>query len=220
MLLDNPIKRIKITDEIKSLIISERQKKDLSATQLAKKMERPQSWIAQIENGRTKSIKQSDLVLVFSKILDLTMEEADNFISNTFEEDLNSLYTDDSGQMSFLDKKDIKKDINKYAKFTTSENKEEFQTQKRYILSAFNSMYNQIPEEAVKILRTLCRNIDFNLPFMTGIMSIPFFILKDLDEDITHELYEEISNLFLKYANKDEQRVSIVNEDDNLDEEQ
>lgn len=216
MFLDNPNNRIKITDEIRTFIIEERSKRNLSANQLSKNMERPQSWIAQIENGRTQSIKQKDLVFVFSVILNSTLHKADEYLmDNLIKLPANSVSVDET---KTIDKQSLKQ-LSKYNQFTKNETEEEFKKQKRFIIEAINSMYEEVPEEAVKILRTLCRNMNYKLPFIMGVSSLPFFALKDLDEDVSFEVYTKIADLLMEYANKDKERIKRIEDSEDEDEE-
>ncbi len=209
MFIENPTNRIPVTNSIKELIISEREKINLSATQLAKNMERPQSWIAQIENGRTKTIKQEDLVFIFASILNLSNEEADIFLMDK----LGVIESIEENSNAVIDKHKLKQ-VQKFTKFIDRKTETEFKQQKKFIISAFNDFYEEMPDEAVKILRTYCSSIKYNFPFILGIMAIPFAVFSDLKDDVAREFHEELSNLFLKYANKDEHRVSRISKDD------
>ncbi len=205
MFLDNGMNRIVITQKLRDFIIKEREKKGFSATKLASEMKRPQSWLAQIENGRTQTIKSKDLVSIFSTMLNVSMEQADEYLFDNIDEFTDSLVNSNE---EFISKQKIM-NIKQYLNFTDTETENEYKKQKKFIVNTLNEFYNIFPEDTVKILRTFCANLNFNFSFMMGIISIPFAVLKDADEIYCKELYEKISELFLEYANKDKHRVSL-----------
>jgi hypothetical protein len=92
-----------------------------------------------------------------------------------------------------------------------NETGEEFKKQKRFIISALNSMYEEVPEESVRLLRSFCGNIKYKLPFIMGVASLPFNVLEDLDEDVSHEVYTKIAELLMTYTNKDKERIKTSN---------
>lgn len=212
MFLDNPNNRIVVTDKLKKVIIGEREKLNISATKLAAMMDRPQSWIAQIENGRTKTIKQGDLVLLIATVLDINQEEADEYLMK--------LFGDIVPNTNILDSTEVARNKReRFSKFSFVDDKtdKEFRNLKKYIISAFNAAYESEPEETVKQLTAFCSNIKFHLPFMLAVMSVPFSVMenvKNSDEE-TGELYQKIVELFISYANKDEQRISLVKKSEN-----
>lgn len=57
--------KVKITDELISLIIETRKAHDLTAYQLSEKIGKNKSWLPNIENKRTKNISREDLYLLF-----------------------------------------------------------------------------------------------------------------------------------------------------------
>lgn len=99
MFLENPDERQRVTQNLRDEIISLRTKKNYSANYLATEvLKKPQSWLAQIETGRTKTISNSDLVKVFSVLLDTNADEYLNehfgrlfFNYNNFDELMNEL---------------------------------------------------------------------------------------------------------------------------------
>lgn len=67
--------KIKITDDIKKLIVDVRKEHNLTAYQLSESIGKNKSWIPNIENDRTKNITKEDLFKIFE---DFAKEEGIN----------------------------------------------------------------------------------------------------------------------------------------------
>jgi transcriptional regulator with XRE-family HTH domain len=149
MYLDEPDKKVNITDGMMTFIANERKKRNLTGRQVSDKIGRQQSWIAQIESGRIRSIKQQDLVTLFSAILNVEMQEADNYLSLHFN---NSLEDESQMNLSFSEiLKLVDKCINDLASINKSdislELKERIKTQLDYQISLYKEELRKLVDE-------------------------------------------------------------------------
>jgi|GEM_PF-5119980 len=210
MFLQNGLNRIAVTQKLRNFIMNERDKRGLSATKVASLMERPQSWLAQIENGRTQTIKQKDLVLIFSAILSVDIDKADEYLSDN----VDAFSENPSNSSDNVINRQKIRDVKRYSDFSSNATDKEFRDRKNFVVKVFNDFHNELPENALRTLQTFSRNIKFDFSFTMGLISIPFHVLSDADESVCRELYQKISDLFLEYANKDKHRVSRVVDED------
>ncbi|KAF5066184.1 hypothetical protein DSECCO2_266360 [anaerobic digester metagenome] len=181
--------KITLDKNIRELIQNERKKRNISSTVLAKAMNRPQSWISQIENGKVKTIKQIDLHKLFSLILNVSLSEAEDYILNN----LNSNNSDDEDLM-------ISKNHQLSFLFPDSEIKEctyyEEETKKilREINSGLKFATNQMEnkEVSLKMLQRIQKNMMSNLGYIFSIYALPWYIMLENHPEKAKEIFNTI----------------------------
>lgn len=207
MMLDDPTSRIRLTKALYRFIKSERKVNNKTSAEVATSAGHGQSWVAQIENGKTSTIRSDDLVNLFKGIwgMDDYKEVAALLVQKL--QQLKSLSSATANPKP-LHLDDTEKT---YDKFILSDMATVFKKEKEAFVEQFNALYKQAPSATIKILDTIIQNMQANPDFQMGIFSIPFHMIAELGEDEYAILYDEISELFLKRINKDEIRVSVEN---------
>lgn len=84
MISDARSQKIEITDMLRDLIIEERLASRKSAAQVAAALDRSQSWVAQIENGRKQKVNAKELISLFVEILNCSRDEAITYLEKSY----------------------------------------------------------------------------------------------------------------------------------------
>ena len=196
MYLENPEARIKNIQTIKNFIINERESRGISANKLATLMSRPQPWIAQIENGRTKTIKHSDFVAMFASILSVSPEKADIYLEENqvkYKTDKNTVEFNDEIPDKQLNLFQIEED--------KSEDIEKLQEEYKHIIDniyeGFEFFFKKVnnKQDAIKTLNLFRRNLHMDMGFTFSVASLPLCRLKKIDSNLKHEVFKSFYKL-------------------------
>lgn len=205
MTLDDPAARIRLSKALCRFIQTERKENNRTAAEVAVSAGHGQSWVAQIENGKTTTIKSDDLINLFKGIWGMDdYKEVATLLVNKLQElkALNSNHAS-SNQVKISDNE------KPYDKFILSDMAIVFEKKMDIIVKIFNSLYAQAPNSTIRILDTIIQNMESNADFQMGLFSIPFYMLSELENDEYRLLYDEISELFVKRINKDQIRINV-----------
>ena len=80
------VEKIDITDKLKKNIIELRKNKSLSSYELSEAIGHSKYWLQNIESGKTKKIKKTDLISIYNILLD---DEEETDVSEYIESILN-----------------------------------------------------------------------------------------------------------------------------------
>lgn len=213
--------KIEITDKLLHYIQSTRLAKGITAADLSSQIGRTISYVSSLENHRISKIMSQDLIRIFKAINLCSEDEAIAEIENMINSESNMSnrnINDGALNLSDIERQKIS-ELRKYSSFIDNEEVKEFESQKNFIIKILDAMYEQMPEDTVRVLRAFCSNLKFNVPFTIGIASMPFSVFEDSADDVCPEIYKKMSDIFMEFANKDKLRVcKLTFEDGNISE--
>lgn len=190
--------KLKVTKEIKQLIIEERNNKNITGIELSRAMKKSDAWISSLENGRTKTIILKDLIRIIKTLLDCSEEEAEEYLKNK----LNKLSeeketTEKNSEIVYYDKENNDNNQKSFKKITDN------------IQLKFNRAFENNSEYAFASAGEFMDNLQFDIGFTLALIRIPFYLLKDTDTSVRQELFDDINEVVKKYLDK-----YVVKEDD------
>ncbi len=180
-------KKIKVSPEIKKLIIKERNNKNLSGIELSKAMGKSDAWISSLENGRTKTITSTDLIAIIKLLLNISEEDADIYIQQELEK---------------LRKEKEEKKVDQYTIEKNFVNKTEFNKITKNIIEGFDLAFENVPEYTFKSIAALRKNLHSDIGFTLGFLSIPLYLFEDIDTELKQKLFNEIGDIINKYIDE------------------
>lgn len=170
--------KLEITEKIIQLISDTRKSKGITANDLSISLGKPKYWLTNIEAKKTKFIAKEDLIKTICELLKKTPNEAESYIDDYLE----NPQTSDEPKLFRIDED---KDINY---------KEEIKKHIKGINEGFEIINkSSIPEkDRADIFSLFNRNMHAELGFMLSLVSLPWFLLKDLDDESKSKLFKEI----------------------------
>lgn len=172
-----------------------------SGSQLSTDIGKSEGWISLLENERMKTISSKDLIHIFKILKSLNDEEAEKYVLDFLNEAKESIKQDKT--IVYYDEND---------KLQTEEN---FKIITNQILDFFNIVFNDNKEYAFHTLGRFMENLQSDLGFMFGIISIPFNELEDVDIKVKKKLYAEMGNVVKKYIKEYGKNLEEESSDDN-----
>lgn len=201
--------KIKLSDYIIHNIKTARIAKRIPASALSKAIKRDDSYISSLELKRLRTISSADLTAIICILFDvpehIAIKKAEEF--NSMEEYANSninqslqypvfseagnsvLAVSESGpERHWYDAKSV------YAE------PELISDMLDVLTGLITETYEREPKEAVFMLNSFIKTLQFDPVFAMGVLEIPFFALKTLSVDERKEVLADLSAVFEKHA--------------------
>ena len=202
--------KIELTDEIINKIKTARITKRIPAATLSKAIKRDASYISSLELGRLRSISSVDLVTIHRIIHGVPEHEAiamvealiNMYISagnNYGQKTMKSLLYDEKGPLS-VNEPYVKGYVHNVG--TSFAEPELIGDMLETMTSLITEIYKENPKEAVFMLKSFIKTMQFDPAFTMDIMGIPFFVLKPLSIHERKEVINELLDVFRKHAAK------------------
>lgn len=200
--------KIEVSDELRSLIKKQRERKNLKANEISSNYlgKKSSGFLSAIENGHAKYLKKEDLVTIFKVLYDFSDDEAElkteNMLSSiahtpqkNVDEDILTDEIDISDDMDILENTPL----TNYKTIDGNKSEEEFQKILKSLNKGLSVIFNNDSKKAITSLKVFLASMHFDLGFMVAIMKIPFFMLKNLNHNERQEFLNEIAESFNKY---------------------
>ena len=154
MFADNLDGRQNNTYALRNEVISLRKKMGYSANSFAKNiLHRPQSWLSQVESGKTHRVSNKDLISLFSILLDTDDSGAESFLEQNYDRLFGNNHdncSEDSNINTVIDKiKTARSNLNNIEDIELS------QSIKESAIEEIKHKINNYKEEAIKIIESL-----------------------------------------------------------------
>ena len=202
--------KIELTDILIDSIKTARITKRIPAATLSKAIRRDASYISSLELGRLRNISTVDLVLIHCIIYNISEHEAITMVEALINEGrgadiyhghkaLRSLVSDGKGAIMAGEPYVEYHVHNEGADFAEPELISDMLDT---LTSLIIDIYKENPKEAVYMLTSIIKSMQFDPEFTMGIMGIPFFALKHLGANERKEVLNELLDVFKKHADK------------------
>jgi transcriptional regulator with XRE-family HTH domain len=205
MFLEDDKMRIPVTPALRRFIIKERENNKVSTLKLATKMDRPQSWLAQIESGRTKTIKKIDLVSIFQALLGVSIEEADKYIEDNQGKFLlagiEKVTNEEVLDLSFDGKQKGSGEVRVFkAGEPKSDNallKEEYMRLVRHLNRGLEVFFDKIDDkdDALNIINAFIVNMHCDMGFTLSVTALPLCRMERVEDEIKKRVFHEFAEL-------------------------
>ncbi|WP_312729391.1 hypothetical protein [Enterococcus sp.] len=204
MFIDYPEKRQRITLSLRKEISALRAKKGYSTNFFATSiLNKSQSWLAQIEGGKIKTISNADLVDLFEKLLSVSSDEVEVYLTDNYDR----LFTDELSNIEESSFNDSEKD-KKISYFKAKPVKSEDENRKLYkkyinnldegLMIFFDNVDNK--NDALNILQNIVENLHQDMGFTLSIAALPLGAMRDADVEEKKAVFFEIIEVLKKHG--------------------
>ena len=201
--------KIKLTDQILHNIKAARNEKRIPAATLSRAINRDDSYISSLELKRLRTISSVDLVAILSVIFDMPEHEAEAKAEDFIGEGARAeRYTAPNMQASLSfdgveDTMSVSEPTAAYYCYDTiNDNAEpELISDMLDALTGFvTEFYRKDPKEAVFVLNSFIKTMQFDPAFAMGVMGLPFFVLKSLGFEKRMEVLSDLAAVLKRHT--------------------
>lgn len=196
MLSDARSQKIVISDALRDLIIEERLASKKSAAQVATALDRSQSWVAQIENGRKQKVNAKELISLFVEILNCNREDAINFLNKNYFaiQEMPEKATDPSEQQLALSLQSFCDTVFQEYQNADSIKKQSMLTALEELTDSFFDFFmKELPDEIdIRTLSTDEYNrLLLSKPLVGGVYRVPITYLSEIKNELDRYDHQE-----------------------------
>jgi transcriptional regulator with XRE-family HTH domain len=194
-MLNKESERFTLDDVLRNLIIKVREDKDITASKLAMLINKKQTWIAQIETGRIKTISRDDILSIFTELLDMNSDEIFDYINNEIEKE--------KGTKQFKKEDNKKVTIFKAEQVNTDKEKSQFTNICDNILQGFNIFFDNVDskKDVIDIFERIRSNMHSDLGFVLSVYALHWCSLEQLTYEEKSNIFKEISKIIKTHGN-------------------
>ena len=192
MLSDVRSQKVAITESLRILIIEERLAAKKSAAQIAATLDRSQSWVAQIENGRKQKINAKELISLFAELLNVSRSDAIEYLENHYFSTLETNNNDD--ETTDASTKEFTQALQMFCDNICQEYQQSDPIKKQSILTALEELSDTffdffIKELPDKVDITTLSTDEYNRllltkPLVGGVYRVPISALPSIQKDL------------------------------------
>ena len=201
--------KIEINNALIEKIQVAMKERKLKASKLSEAIGREKSYISSLQTGRMKELTFTELSTIFCVLYSITEEEAYQIIeAHLTEVKKADLYSKQSPSYILSNEIIDTTALGGLAESHWYEINSGY-TQPELIDDMLNvlarhitDIYKKRPKEAVFMLSSIIRTIQFDPAFTTEVMSIPFYALKELSIDERKTVLDDIMNVFKEHAKR------------------
>lgn len=192
-----PYEKIDITDKLKKNIIELRKNKSLSSYELSESSGHSKYWLQNIESGKTKKIKKSDLISIYKILLDHEEEtEISEYIESILNQRINSEHKSwydfiqiDEEYEEILDDDDLDFELDELVDMNICD----------IIRNTFCNMSTTQKQAALTSLNNLYYSFRFNPDLAFALVNIPIFGIDRTNTKEYESTLNELMALSAKY---------------------
>ncbi|MBN7771835.1 hypothetical protein [Clostridium aminobutyricum] len=188
------MKVISMNDTLRQLLIMERTKKGWNKSKLSMEIGKANNFISLIESGTIKSIKKEDFKSIWIALLNLSQEEAEDYIieliNSESQIESNTEDSNKDGEIVYYDEENNDNNLKSFKKITDN------------IQFKFDKAFKNNSQYAFASVGNFMENIQFDIGFTLALIRIPFYLLKGTDKSVRQELFNDISDVVKKYLDK------------------
>jgi len=191
--------KIKLTDNIRAFILTERKRSGKTAETVSESIGRAKSWLSQIENGRLQNIGRVDFINLIASLLQISEDDAEKYIEvmimnptkKTVEKKTNAdgleIYkVNDESDMEIL--------------------RMQYGDVRSNILMCLDYFFENVSDkkEGLNLLGNFACNLNADLGFMLSVAALKWDRMEKSDISTKQMLCQEINSLLNKYGTTSE----------------
>ena len=201
--------KIRLTNEMINKIKTARIAKRIPAAVLARAIDRDDSYISSLELNRLRTISSVDLVAILGFLYSIpehiAIERAEALIGMSNMPDgssVHSLHSSPSsdGSNGLMTVNEQPLIYNRYDARVEYAEPELINDLLEVLVKHITEFYEKDPKEAVYVLNSFIKTMQFDPDFTMSFMGIPFFALRELSIDDRKEVLADLSNVYRKHA--------------------